>query len=72
MNKIKGFFKSEDVEEAWQAWSLIIFTGVIFGIGSFILGAPWWVTTLIVILGGVTFWTAILVAFLIAWGIVGD
>jgi len=72
VNKIKDFFKSEEVKEAWNAWSLILFTGFVFGIGSFILGVPWWITTLIIIFGGVTFWTVVLVGFLIFWGIVGD
>jgi len=50
----------------------MLFTGAVFGIGAFILGAPWWIIVLIALFGGVAFWTAILVAFFIYWGIVGD
>lgn len=72
MNKIKSFFKSERVKSELSAWSLMLFTGAVFGIGAFILGAPWWIIVLIALFGGVAFWTAILVAFFIYWGIVGD
>lgn len=67
MNKIKAFVKSDKFKDEIGAWSLILFTGAVFGLASLVFSPPWWVVALIVLFGGWVFWFGIVILFFIGW-----